>query len=53
MHNLTNTAITAFEMLQTGSVGVGGSTGSLVYQSLLSIRSLIDRQRAEAADSDS
>jgi hypothetical protein len=43
---LANTAITAFEALQTGNVGIGGSTGSLVHRSLLAIRTLADRSRA-------
>jgi hypothetical protein len=42
---LINTAITAFEVLQTGHVGVGGSTGALVHRSLLAIRALVDRPR--------
>ena len=42
---LTNTAITAFEVLQTGHVGVGGSTGAVVHRSLLAIRALVDRPR--------
>jgi hypothetical protein len=43
LRNLTDAAITAFEVLQTGTVGVGGSTGAVVHHSLLSIRALIDR----------
>ena len=38
LEHLTNMAITAFEVLQTGSVGVGGSTGAVVHRSLLAIR---------------
>jgi hypothetical protein len=38
LQNLTDIAITAFEVLQTGSVGVGGSTGAVVHRSLLAIR---------------
>jgi hypothetical protein len=42
--DLTNAAITAFEVLQTGHVGVGGSTGALVYRNLVAIRAaLADR----------
>jgi hypothetical protein len=41
---LTNTAITAFEALQTGNVGIGGSTGGLVHRSLLGIRTIAERQ---------
>jgi hypothetical protein len=44
---LTNTAITAFEALQKGSVGIGGSTGSLVHRSLLAIRTLAERPAAK------
>ncbi len=42
MRHLLNTAIAAFEVLQTGSVGIAGTTGSLVYRSLLSMRTLLD-----------
>jgi hypothetical protein len=42
LRNLTNTAITAFEVLQEGNVGVGGSTGALVHRSLIAIRALVD-----------
>jgi hypothetical protein len=44
---LTNTAITAFEVLQTGNVGIGGSTGTLVHRSLLAIRTLAERPGAK------
>jgi hypothetical protein len=37
---LSETAITAFEVLQEGNVGVGGSTGALVHRSLIAIRAL-------------
>ncbi len=40
---LTDIAIAAFEVLQTGTVGVGGTTGALVLNSLLRIRALVDR----------
>jgi hypothetical protein len=46
---LTEAAITAFEVLRTGNVGVGGSTGAVVYRSLLAIRALVDRPRAASA----
>jgi hypothetical protein len=42
LRNLITIALTAFEVLQTGSVGVAGRTGTLVHRSLLSIRALID-----------
>jgi hypothetical protein len=44
---LTGTAITAFEALQTGNVGIGGSTGTLVHRSLLAIRTLVEAARAK------
>jgi len=47
LRSLTNTAITAFEVIQTGAVGVAGTTGALVYNSLLGIRALMDRSLAE------
>jgi hypothetical protein len=40
---LINTAITGFEVLQSGSVGVKGTTGALIQRSLMAIRALIDR----------
>lgn len=40
---LANTAITAFEALQTGNVGIGGSTGTLIHRSLVAIRTLAQR----------
>jgi hypothetical protein len=50
LRNLTNTAMVAFEVLKTGNVGVGGSTGGVVHRSLLAIRALVDRPRAEGAE---
>jgi hypothetical protein len=44
---LTNTAIILFEALQTGSVGIRGSTGGLVYRTLLAIRTLAERPGAK------
>jgi hypothetical protein len=41
LRNLLYTAITAFEALQTGSVGVSGTTGSLLHRSLLAMRAQI------------
>jgi hypothetical protein len=43
LRNLTNTAITAFDVLQTGNVGVGGSTGAVLRRSLMAIRAFVDR----------
>jgi hypothetical protein len=47
LRNLTNTAILAFEVLATGNVGIGGSTGAVVQRSLMGIRSLVSRSLAE------
>jgi hypothetical protein len=46
---LVQTAITAFEAVQTGSIGVLGRTGALVHSSLLGIRALINRPPPEPA----
>jgi hypothetical protein len=46
---LVTTAITAFEVLKTGNVGVGGSTGALVLRSLWAISGLADRLRTQTA----
>ena len=47
LRNLVNTAIVAFEVLKTGNVGVGGSTGAVLDRSLASLRNLIARSLAE------
>jgi signal transduction histidine kinase len=47
LRNLTNTAIMAFEVLKTGDVGVGGSTGAVLHRSLMASRALISRSLAE------
>ncbi len=49
MRALLRTASTAFEVLQTGNVGVGGSTGALIIRSLRAIEALLDRQAAPIA----
>ena len=43
LRGLTETAITAFEVLQEGNVAIGGSTGALVHRSLIAMRAVIDR----------
>ena len=40
LQDLTDTAISAFAVLQTGTVGVMGRTGTLVLRSLMEIRAL-------------
>jgi hypothetical protein len=47
MRNLINTALMAFEVLRTGNVGVGGSTGSVLQRSLIASRALINSSLAE------
>jgi hypothetical protein len=43
LRNLLGSAVMAFEMLKTGSVGIGGSTGAVLERNLLALRDLIDR----------
>jgi len=47
MRNLIHTAALAFEVLKTGNVGVGGSTGAILYGSLMATNDLITRSLAE------
>jgi hypothetical protein len=49
LRKLIDAAITSYEMLQRGSVGVSGSTGGVLHRSLVAIRALVDRQSAEIA----
>lgn len=41
LRNLVNTAVVAFEVLKSGNVGVGGSTGAVLNRSLLGLRDLV------------
>jgi hypothetical protein len=41
LETLANAAITAFEVLRTGNVGVGGSTGTLVHRNLMALRAAL------------
>ena len=51
LQELADTALNAFEVLRSGTVGVGGSTGAVIFQSLTAIRgTLVDQQLAEDAD---
>jgi signal transduction histidine kinase len=45
--NLINTGIVAFEILKTGNVGVGGSTGAVLHRSLMGLRALVTRSLTE------
>jgi signal transduction histidine kinase len=47
VQTLTNTAIIAFEVLKTGTVGHAGSTAAVVDGSLMGIRDLLGRSLAE------
>ena len=47
LRNLMNTAIMAFEVLKTGDVGVGGTTGAVLHRSLMASRALVSRSLAE------
>lgn len=46
LRNLVNTAIVSLEVLRTGNVGVGGSTGDVLHRSLLGLRTLVARSLA-------
>src|SRR6476659_5013030 len=47
LRNLLNTALMAFEVLKTGNVGVGGSTGTVLHRTLMASYSLVTRSLAE------
>ncbi len=47
LRNKLNSAIMAFDMLRTGKVGIGGSTGGVLGRSLAGIRYLVDRALME------
>ncbi len=47
LRNLLNTALMAFDVLQTGGVGIAGSTGAVLRRSLLASRTLIVHSLAE------
>ena len=49
VRHLIQIAISAFEVLQTGTVGIRGTTGVLVERSLMAIRALIARPVADTA----
>jgi signal transduction histidine kinase len=46
LRNLLSNAMLAFEVLKTGTVGVGGSTGGVLGRNLAGLRDLIDRSLA-------
>jgi signal transduction histidine kinase len=47
LRNLLNTATIAFEVLKTGNVGVGGSTGKVLQRSIAGASNLVARSLAE------
>src|SRR3982074_304784 len=47
LRNLIHTALIAFEVVKSGNVGVGGSTGTVLQRSLNGARDLIARSLAE------
>ena len=47
LRNLLSNAMLAFEVLKSGTVGVGGSTGAVLGRNLVALRDLIDRSLAE------
>jgi signal transduction histidine kinase len=47
LRNLVNTAIVSYEVIKTGNVGTGGSTGAILDRSLLGLRDLIGRSLVE------
>jgi hypothetical protein len=48
LRNLIHTALVAFEAVKDGKVGIGGSTGTVVYQSLVGALDMVDRSLAHA-----
>lgn len=47
LRNLLNTAMLAFEVVKSGTAGVGGTTGTVLHRSLVGARDLIARSLAE------
>jgi signal transduction histidine kinase len=47
LRNLLSNAMLAFEVLKSGTVGIGGSTGGILGRNLVALRDLIDRSLAE------
>jgi signal transduction histidine kinase len=46
LRNLLNGAVLSFDMLKSGTVGIGGSTGAVLARSLTGLRDVIDRELA-------
>lgn len=47
LRNLLQTALIAFDVVKSGNVGVGGSTGAVLQRSLVGARDLVARSLAE------
>jgi signal transduction histidine kinase len=47
LRNLLSNALLAFEVLKSGTVGIGGSTGGVLGRNLVALRDLIDRSLVE------
>ena len=47
MRNLLNTALMAFDVLKTGNVGLGGTTGTVLHRTLRASHSFVTRSLAE------
>jgi len=47
LRNRLNTAMLAFEVLKTGTVAMGGSTGAVLGRSLIGLRDLIEKSLSE------
>ncbi len=47
LRNALSSAVLAVDILKTGRVGIGGSTGAVLTRSLATLSSLIDRELAE------
>jgi signal transduction histidine kinase len=47
LRNLLNKATLAFEVVRSGSVGLNGSTGTILERSILQMRDLVNRSLAE------
>jgi signal transduction histidine kinase len=47
LRNLLSSATMAFQILKTGTVAIGGSTGAVLERSLTGLRELVDRSLAE------
>jgi signal transduction histidine kinase len=50
LRNLLGSAMTAFEVLKTGTVGISGSVGGILERSLIALRDLIDRSVEQVRD---